>query len=199
MRYIAWPWHFVEGHWVWHNGFCLQLLSVEPIAAAEQVHWALHLSVWEYQELTSDWEKKWWHILPCWLKISSPACTLNTFYKALFHVQSKNDGCGAVVGIPGRDLCPSAMASWWSPICACLEEKLILTLHRCLLYPKTDHYFKKVLFLASKSLERKLIECNLIIWSVLVRGQLFHTWYGLEYSYFFPVYPMLLNASAFHQ
>lgn len=60
MRYIAWPWYFVEGHWVWPNSFCLQLHSVEPIAADDDCKFTESYTsdAWEYQELISDFERK---------------------------------------------------------------------------------------------------------------------------------------------
>lgn len=116
------------GHWVWPNRFCLQLLSVELIAAAEHVHWAPHLSAWEYQELTGDWEEKKWHVLPRWLKISLPACTLNTFYKAFFPVQSKNDSCG--------------WNTWKRPLPIC--RGLLMMSHLCLSRRKTNSYSSDV-------------------------------------------------------
>lgn len=60
MKYIAWPWYFVEGPWGWSNGFCLQLRSAESIANDDDCKFTepYTLDAQEYQELSNDFERK---------------------------------------------------------------------------------------------------------------------------------------------
>lgn len=60
MRCIAWPWYFVEGHWVWPNSFCLQLCSVEYIADDDDCKFTEPYAsdAWDYQDLISDFDEK---------------------------------------------------------------------------------------------------------------------------------------------
>lgn len=60
-RYIAWWWYFVEGDQVWPGSFCLELHSVNPVAADDDCKSAelCTSDAWEIQEvIKSDFDRK---------------------------------------------------------------------------------------------------------------------------------------------